>query len=285
MFSAFWRCVVKIINAGYNYKHSTDFVINRPLGSGDYILLVLRTAAFFVLNGQKEITEPGTIVLLRKGTPQIYGAHQQEFINDWIHFEADESDVGWIEGLGIIFDKTIQSEEAYLFSGLIKSIFEEQYSTNVYADESVQLYFKLLLLKVAEIFKRSTKMKSSVLFTKLSKIRNDIYAEPQKQWDVQDIANSLSISVSYFQHKYKSFFNTGVGHDITNSRIEYAKYLLFATDKPIYCVSDECGYENEVHFMRVFKSLVGVTPSTYRKQMICSEDKIRESREKVPFSL
>ena len=26
--------IMKIINAGYNYKHSADFKINRPLGSG-----------------------------------------------------------------------------------------------------------------------------------------------------------------------------------------------------------------------------------------------------------
>ncbi len=276
---------MKIINVGYNYKHSADFVINRPLGSGDYILLVLRTPAFFIFNNEKQITEAGTIVLLRKGTPQIYGANQQEFVNDWVHFEADQSEEEWIEGLGIVFDKTIKNEDTHVFSGLIKSIFEEQYSTNTHADEIANSYFRILLLKCAEVFKRNADIKSSLLFKKLSKIRNDIYANPQKQWNMQEIADNLSISVSYFQHKYKHFFNTGVKRDVTNSRIEYAKYLLFATDDSIYCISDKCGYENEVHFMRIFKSIVGVTPSTYRKQMVCSEDKMRDSHERAPFCL
>lgn len=277
--------IMKIINAGYNYKHSADFKINRPLGSGDYILLVLRTPAFFILNGEEKVTEAGTIILLRKGTPQIYGANQQEFVNDWVHFEAEQSDVEWIEGLGIVFDELIKNEDAHIFSGLIKSIFQEQYSTNAYADETAHFYFRILLLKIAEVFKRNADIKSSLLFRKFSEIRNDIYSNPQRRWDVREIADSLSISISYFQHKYKNFFDTGVKRDIINSRIEYAKHLLFTTDYPIYYIADKCCYENAVHFMRVFKSIVGVTPSMYRKQMTCSEDKIRCSNGRAPFCL
>ncbi|HCL04174.1 MAG TPA: AraC family transcriptional regulator, partial [Lachnoclostridium phytofermentans] len=45
----------------------------------------------------------------------------------------------------------------------------------------------------------------------------------------------------------------------------YAKDLLSKTNMPIKEVANECGYKNEVHFMRQFKSIVGVTPSEYRK--------------------
>ena len=39
-----------IINVGFDYKHPADFKIQRPNGSGDYILLILRSPAFFIFN-------------------------------------------------------------------------------------------------------------------------------------------------------------------------------------------------------------------------------------------
>ena len=88
---------MKIVNVGYNFKHPKVFSINRPFGSGDYILLVVRTPAFFILNQEKQVINSNCIVVYKKGTPQIYGATEDEYINDWIHFEADENDIKMIK--------------------------------------------------------------------------------------------------------------------------------------------------------------------------------------------
>lgn len=41
-----------IINVGYNHCHDADFFIDRPNGSGDYLLLLLKTNSIFNLNGK-----------------------------------------------------------------------------------------------------------------------------------------------------------------------------------------------------------------------------------------
>ena len=46
-----------------------------------------------------------------------------------------------------------------------------------------------------------------------------------------------------------------------------AKKLLEETDKKIIEISQMVGYENEKHFMKLFKSICGVSPSEYRKNM------------------
>ena len=39
-------------NVGYNHRHDADFFVDRPAGSGDNLLLILRTDAIFTLNGE-----------------------------------------------------------------------------------------------------------------------------------------------------------------------------------------------------------------------------------------
>ena len=59
---------MRITNVGYNYRHSSGFCINRPFGSGDYILLIIKTEAFIYFGGQRTIVPPNSAVIFKKGT-------------------------------------------------------------------------------------------------------------------------------------------------------------------------------------------------------------------------
>jgi AraC family transcriptional regulator of arabinose operon len=75
----------------------------------------------------------------------------------------------------------------------------------------------------------------------------------------------MSISPSYLQHKYKQMFQRGIKRDITLSRLELGRYLLSNSTLSVADISRRVGYENDVHFMRVFKNETGFTPTQYRK--------------------
>ena len=53
--------------------------------------------------------------------------------------------------------------------------------------------------------------------------------------------------------------------DTTDDLIEKAKEILSETGCTVSQVAAMCGYENDEHFMRQFKKIVGVTPTVYRK--------------------
>lgn len=46
-----------------------------------------------------------------------------------------------------------------------------------------------------------------------------------------------------------------------------AKRLLVETDMRVIEISQQVGYENEKHFMKIFKNISGVSPTEYRKNM------------------
>lgn len=78
------------------------------------------------------------------------------------------------------------------------------------------------------------------------------------------MAEKLHLSCGYLQNIYKETFFTTCMSDVIESRITYAKELLVETDFPIGLISNLCGYNNDVHFMRQFKKLSSLTPTKYR---------------------
>ncbi len=64
----------------YNHTHDADLVIQRPTGSGNHLLLLLKTPAVFTFGEKDVFTEPDSFILFKQGTPQIYRAHGRHFL-------------------------------------------------------------------------------------------------------------------------------------------------------------------------------------------------------------
>ena len=82
---------MRINNVGYNHFHDADFSISRPEGSGDYLMLLLKTSGIFELGGKELRVGEGSALLYRRGTPQFYRAAGAQFGNDWFHFMPDST--------------------------------------------------------------------------------------------------------------------------------------------------------------------------------------------------
>lgn len=267
---------MQIVSCGYDCRHPQGFQIKRPNGSGDYLLLVVRSAAAFILNNKTYITKGNAAIIFKKGTPQRFGSADKEYINDWIHFECDENDINAFHELGIEFDKILEFQSVLEISNLIKLICFERYSSNKNAKQTVMTLFKLIMLKFSDYCEQNPIVNTKYQ-KQLNDLRNDIFTNPQENWKVEEISKKLLISKSYLQHQYKRLFNTSIKKDVVLSRIEYSKYLLFSTDYTISAISTLCGYENDVHFMRTFKKETGVTPTEYRKSLKYFYSAIEES--------
>ena len=229
-------------------------------------------------------TKGSSVVVFKKGTSQIYGALNSEFVNDWVHFEADKEDIEHFQSINIAFDEIIEFQNVAELSKLIKRMCFEKYSNNKNSVQSAKLYFELIMLKISDLCSQSA-ITYSALSNKLASLRNEIYTNPQNDWTLDKIAKELLISVSYLQHQYKLLYNNSIKKDITLSRMEYGKYLLFNTEYTVAAISHLCGYENDVHFMRTFKKETGFTPTKYRASLSFSKEKVRESKNHNPFSL
>lgn len=99
----------------------------------------------------------------------------------------------------------------------------------------------------------------------LLQLRNEIYTNPQYEWGIPSIAQSIGISVGYFHHLYKRMFGIGCRDDVIAARMEKAKRLLLSTDMRVQEIAEKCGYQNQSHFMRQFKQKHDISAIQYRK--------------------
>ena len=255
---------MKIVKVGYEYRHPSDFVIDRPCGSGDYMLLIIRSESFATLNGERCLLPQNSVIIYEKGKQQLYGANGSEYVNDWLHFELEEGEEEFILSLGISFNTAYSLTDSAQLSSFIKNIFGEKYSDNARREESAIRYFELLCFKLSEKISERHPDREHPYYNAFLRLRNDIKLAPGKRWTIDEVSREINLSRSYLQHLYKRFFGIGIIADIRRCRIEFAEYLLAATDMTVSDISSSCGYENDVHFMRLFKEETGETPSSFR---------------------
>ena len=101
-------------------------------------------------------------------------------------------------------------------------------------------------------------------YEKICLLRNKIMKNPEKSWNISDIAEELYLSKSYLQKIYKSYFGKSIIEEMIQFRIEKAKNFLSDTDMTITEIARECGYSSYNYFVRQFKIAEGVSPSEYR---------------------
>lgn len=97
-------------------------------------------------------------------------------------------------------------------------------------------------------------------------LRERIYSNPNEDWNIDAMCQSMILSRGYFQKLYSRCFGISFTQDVINSRISFSKRLLASTNLSISAISERCGYANYVHFMHQFKKVLGITPTDYRKK-------------------
>lgn len=258
---------MRVSNCGYDFRHKAGYAAERPFGTEGHILMIVRSPARIILNDQVYYTKGNCVVFYHMDSPQFFYSQNTDFVNDWVRFTVDEEDLVFLDRIGIKFDTIMEYADVYPLSRLIKILAMERWSSNPNAEESSTLLLRLLLLKLSDYIAKKPVIYSQ-LTEKLAILRNSIYTNPQNDWSIDSICKTLSISPSYLQHKYKQLFGNSIKDDITESRIEYSKHLLAATNYTIVAISRMVGYANDISFLSIFKKKTGFTPTQYRKSSV-----------------
>ena len=245
---------------GIDFHHTSDYYVNRPNGSGDNLLLIFKTPALITLNGEQLIADENTAVLYSKGYPQLYGACTEEYINHWVHFDIEQDD-DFLRRVGLPADTLIRPADISSAEGILEQLSIESVSDSPNKAECTDLLLKLLSARLGGL---SDSRRHTAHYPALKALRAEIYRNPSTAVSVNILAERLCISPSHFQYLYKTEFGISCMEDVITARIETAKHYLINTDLPVNRISELCGYENDVHFIRQFKKRIGLTALEYR---------------------
>lgn len=257
--------MITVTNCGHDSRHRTKFCMVRKTGVPNYILLLVKTDAFFELDGCLTATGPNMAILFDRNTYMHYESMGDYYNDDWIHFDF-AGEASFLGSLNIPFNRPVYLPRLNSLSDYVRLLVKESHSDSQHREQIQDSLMRILLYSLdSQITRLPSDAQSNKYYPILNQLRMNIHNTPHKNWTVDMMSESVHISPSYFQHLYKELFHISCIQEVILARIERAKFYLSTTDLPVKVLSDLCGYESELHFIRQFKKKEGLTPTQYRQ--------------------
>ncbi len=257
---------MNIHSIGFDSVYDESYSFSYQPQRNEYLFLLAKREIVLTVDGITEIYPSNTMILFDDRVKWEYGSNCDFLICDWMKFDT-EGENDYIESVGIVTNLPVLHADDGFISHLVRNILSEYYSQKSRRTKMTDSLIKMLLMKMGENFERfsDSQQTSDLHYNALCELREKIYRNPQMKWNVDTMAADVNMSRSHFQHVYSEMFKISCMSDVINSKIEKAKEILSETSCTVSQVAAMCGYDNEEHFMRQFKKIVGVTPTGYRK--------------------
>ncbi|MFO1500136.1 MAG: helix-turn-helix domain-containing protein [Verrucomicrobiota bacterium] len=102
------------------------------------------------------------------------------------------------------------------------------------------------------------------VITKAKQYINDHHAE---DLSLEEVAKAVHMSMFYFCKTFKRALGINFTEYLSQVRVEKAKNLLLNRNLRVSEIAYEVGFQSLTHFNRVFRKMVGESPSQYRDRL------------------
>lgn len=255
---------------GGHYWSQPDYLVNRPKGRRDWLLLLTLSGEGLVGNGHASLRlRPGQMALFSPGTPQTYLTHPEaanwELL--WLHFHprADWAPLlAWAKvskGLGLLDLATLPARvRKQLLAELREAVYHTLFGTRQGDARAMNLLERALLRGRPHRVIRNTHDP----FTEA--VRAALRQDPAATTLLNGaLAQTLGLPQPAFTRRFRERFGVSPTAYGEHARMEYAKHLLsagmVATTK---AAAQAIGFADAAYFSKRFRQRYGIGPGTLR---------------------
>jgi len=229
----------------------SNFYINRQ--NLDSYLLLYTVGGNGILNfkGSSYRLKRGDVFFIDCRDAHEYYPNGDEWEFRYIHFNGADSSRLYSF---ITSSRGVVSKDCECIERLFYAVYDSVRASARESSISATIYE--ILMKLIDNEERYDPLKSAISY---------IAKEYSHGIGVDDVANALHLSRSYFSIEFKRYAGISPGKYIENYRLEAAKKLLLTTSNSIYEIASACGYADYASFIRAFHRSTGKSPNKYRK--------------------
>lgn len=225
---------------------------------------------FCILSGKGQLTYRGKqyslyknqLILMNSHEPHSYGSDPQDPLGMiWIEFLG--SDSRRIMDELLLHYSPVSTGGPFLTASREISLIQQHLMSDPDYDTTVDLYRLLVKLLALPDYTDTESAEHSSIPWKMAE--SYIQAHLGENNSNSLLADMCGVSLPYFIKSFKKRYHQTPQQYIKQQRILKARYLLTRTSISVSQITEQLGFCNDSHFIRVFKNSEGITPLCYRK--------------------
>ena len=91
-----------------------------------------------------------------------------------------------------------------------------------------------------------------------------------KQIQVSDVVNYVSVSRRELERRFKKSPNRSIHREIKLTKVQLISKMLLGTSDNISEIAAKLGFANVAHIARYFEDIEGISPLEYRRKNLCA---------------
>jgi len=252
-----------------SFPHAPNHYVEQPQGYPHHkIIYNTSGTGWCCIEGKHYATSPKQAFIIPAKAAHSYGANEQTpWSVYWVHFNGKRS-----HDLIKAINPT-QKKDPRIFvprSNAITNAFEDCYrwTTKGLSDSSL-IAMAGSFSRLASLFiihQRSKNTKTQRAEERILKSIQWMQQNLKETIALEELASQASLSAPHYSSLFKKQCGAPPIRFLIRLRMQRACELLDNNNHiPINEISQSVGYEDPFHFSRMFKEVVGATPSAYRK--------------------
>ena len=240
-----------------------DFHLTRKSTGNEYIFLHYLTPVQIVIDGKPVKAQEGACILYNKFDYQEFSSPDHSLLHDYFHLSGDLDE--YMDRLGLHYATIYYPQASDQITTILQQIEQEMLKKDAFFEEMCESKLTELLILIARSNGSAdfTAHIDSQTYDRFVNLRKEIHNRFDSSMTVESMAAMVNLSPSRFYSIDKNIFGISPKKDYLNIRIEHAKTLLQQRKYTVSQVATMAGYNNQYHFIRQFREIVGVTPGKY----------------------
>ena len=172
---------------GWHWEHKEGFAIERPDGHFGTQLIVVQSKGRIVMGDREYRVGKNTAFLVKSCMPHCLYSDGEDYCDDWIRFNLEQEDMEFIDGLGLEYNVPINLKDNSI-SKLIAAC-EEIFNSDIAEKKAIlDSIMRAIILELNGCCSPREKTKHNYYSEEFEKVRREIYAHPEREWNIPDIA-------------------------------------------------------------------------------------------------